>query len=82
MNTVKSPGDDVTVREPLCALVMRLAMARPRPVPPVLYVVNGSKISSRCSCGIPQPLSEIFTQTEKVCPESSVKGCTSRRIFR
>lgn len=62
MKVVRSFGTEVTEREPPCALVMRLAMARPSPVPPVLYVVNGSKICSRFSGGIPHPLSDIFVQ--------------------
>ena len=72
----------MTEREPLCALAMRLAIASPRPVPSFLYVVNGWKMCSRCSAGMPHPLSEIFTQTAECCLLSFADSYISRWIFR
>ena len=57
VKVVPVSASDVTVSVPSCASTMRLLKGRPRPVPPVLKVTKGMKISSICSGGMPQPLS-------------------------
>src|SRR3954449_9494066 len=61
---VVAPGRESTVREPLWrSTTIRLAVARPRPVPwPASFVVkNSSKTCSRISGGIPGPSSATST---------------------
>ncbi len=51
--------DEHTSILPLCASMICLAIAKPRPVPLDLYVTKGSKIVSNFSDVIPHPVSDI-----------------------
>ena len=62
------PGSLSTLMAPSWASIMRLAMARPRPVPDLfspLTEKKGSKISSRFSFWMPAPVSETSTRAQK-----------------
>ena len=61
-NSVRPGLDSTSISASLC-VTRRRTMSRPRPVPlPTgLVVKNGSKIRSRCSGGMPGPLSTIRT---------------------
>ena len=64
VKAVPFPSLEVTEIEPPCASMIRLDRERPRPVPPCLYVLKGSKMDSKRSEGIPQPLS--FTCMDRI----------------
>jgi len=53
------PFADVTVIVPPCASIMRLQMAKPKPIPCALVVTNGEKSLGKRSSGIPVPVSAI-----------------------
>ena len=56
--TVVPPSRGESTRMvPSCASMRRLAVGRPKPVPPAFVVKNGVKSLSRISAGIPGPLS-------------------------
>jgi hypothetical protein len=47
----------VTVMVPPCDSMMRLHMAKPKPIPCALVVNSGEKIFGKISSGIPVPVS-------------------------
>lgn len=64
-NSLPSPGELRTTTSPPCARATARTRGRPRPVPrpPSWPVRNRSKIRSRCSAGMPVPLSATTIRT-------------------
>src|SRR5262249_36505389 len=70
------PGVLAAVIRPPCASTVRLAMARPSPVPEGLSEKNGSKSRGNASAGTPGPLSPT---RRRAMPSSPVTATSSRR---
>ena len=60
---VPFPTAEYTVICPPCASIIRLTTGSPNPVPPGLYVTNGSKICTSFSVSIPHPSSSTEIRT-------------------